>query len=71
VVHMSTSFLRLPRVVERTGLSRSSIYAKAKTGAFPKPVKLGARTSAWVASEVQEWMECRVLISRSAAPGPA
>jgi prophage regulatory protein len=45
--------LRLPEVMEQTGLNRNKIYS-AKD--FPSPIKIGARTSAWVESEVQEWI---------------
>jgi prophage regulatory protein len=31
---------------------------------FPKPVKLGLRSTAWVESEVQEWIEVRTAESR-------
>lgn len=41
-----------------TGLSRSTIYARIKQGAFPRQVKLGknSRAVGWVASEVYEWI---------------
>jgi len=48
--------LRLPAVLKRTGLKKSSIYASTKAGTFPKPVKLGARAVAWYAHEVDEWI---------------
>ncbi|WP_213804782.1 AlpA family transcriptional regulator [Granulicella sp. dw_53] len=59
-----TSFLRLPQVKQRTGLSRSSIYAKISLGEFPAPVNLGARAVAWIDAEVQEWISDRVKASR-------
>jgi predicted DNA-binding transcriptional regulator AlpA len=34
-------FLRLPEVLERTGLSRSTIYVRLAEGRFPRPA--GAR----------------------------
>jgi prophage regulatory protein len=39
-------FLRLPQVKQRTGYSRSSIYAKIALNEFPAPVNLGARAVA-------------------------
>ncbi len=39
--------VRLPKVLEALGIPRSSFYAGIKKGIFPKPVKLGERTSAW------------------------
>lgn len=47
--------LRLPEVKTMTGLGRSTIWKRAGDGTFPKPVKLGPRTTAWVASEVEQW----------------
>ncbi len=54
-------FLRLPAVLERTGLSRSALYRLVATDDFPAPVKLTERTSAWVESEVDAWSVSKVL----------
>lgn len=40
VPEMPFQFLRLPEVIRRTGLPRSTIYRKMSEGKFPKPVKL-------------------------------
>ncbi len=48
---------RLPEVIKRTGLSRSSIYKGIKEGAFPKPVKLSARTNGWPSTVIDDWIE--------------
>jgi prophage regulatory protein len=47
-------------VVERTGLSRASVYRLAAAGVFPSPVKLGERASAWSEQEVAAWIEARL-----------
>lgn len=60
-----TTFLRLPAVKARTGLSRSIIYQKIKQGEFPAPIKLGPRVSAWVESEIDGWGTKMVEKSRS------
>lgn len=52
--------LRRKDVEQRTGLSRSSIYALAKEGAFPRPVSLSIRSVAWVEEEVDAWIEARI-----------
>ena len=52
--------IKLKTVIETTGVSRSHIYALAQKGQFPKPVKLTERSSAWVESEVQEWIDTRI-----------
>ena len=57
-------FLRLPEVKGMTGLSKSSLYALIQEKSFPKPVRLGARTVAWVRSEVRQWAFERISASR-------
>lgn len=57
-------FLRLPGVKEITGLSKSSLYALIQEKSFPAPVRLGARTVAWVRSEVRQWALERIRASR-------
>lgn len=54
------TILRLPHVKSRTGLSRSSIYAGAKVGTFPAPIKLGERAVGWTASSIDAWVQARV-----------
>jgi prophage regulatory protein len=64
----TTCLLRLPQVKQRTGLSRSTIYARIQCGEFPCPINLGGRAVAWIESEVTDWVESRIRFSRSAAP---
>lgn len=51
--------LKLPQVVERTGLGRSMIYEMVKRGEFPAPVKLSVRSVGWLESAVDAWIESR------------
>ena len=60
-----TKLLRLKQVTEATGLSRSSIYALAKVGRFPRPIKLTEKASAWLEEEVREWIISRIARSRN------
>ena len=57
-------FLRLPEVLARTGLSRSTIYVRLDQGRFPRPVSLGARAVGWIEAEVDEWIRDRIDESR-------
>ena len=60
-------FLRLPEVLARTGLSRSTIYVRLDQGRFPRPVSLGGRAVGWIEEEVEEWIRERIAESRSNA----
>lgn len=51
-------------VEKAPGLSKTSLYALIREKSFPAPVRLGARTVAWLRSEVREWALERVRASR-------
>ena len=53
-------FVRLPQVKEMTCLSKSSIYRLMDAGDFPKQIPLGARSVAWVRSQVEDWCAQKV-----------
>ena len=55
---------RLPSVLKRTGLGRARTYALIAAGRFPQPIRLGANSTAWVASEVTRWIEDTIRASR-------
>ena len=62
-------FIRLPAVRAKVALSRSQIYSLIAAGTFPRPVKLGARASAWIADEIDTWISSRVAVSRGEVTG--
>ncbi len=48
-----TGFLRLAQIVpDIIPIGRSSWWAGVKSGRYPKPVKLGPRTTCWRAEEI-------------------
>lgn len=55
----SAEFLRLPSVVRRTGLARSTIYRLMAERKFPSPVKLTGRAVGWRLSDLDRWSEAR------------
>ena len=48
--------IKLKEVMAKTSLGHSSIYKFISEGTFPKQVSLGAKSVAWVESEVDEWI---------------
>ena len=57
---MSYQIIRLKGVIAKTGLARSTIYAKLAEGQFPEPIHLGPRAVGWVTEEIDAWLEARV-----------
>jgi prophage regulatory protein len=55
-----TGFLRLPAIIAPHGpipVSKSTWWAGIKTGRYPKPVKLGARITAWRVEDIRALIE--------------
>lgn len=55
--------LRMRAVEEITGKKKSSIYAAIKAGTFPAPISLGGRASGWVSTDIDDWLEQRIMTS--------
>ncbi len=65
--------LRRKQVEARTGLSRSTIYARLTHNperpgdydeTFPKPIKIGAKAIGWISHEVDAWLSAQITKSR-------
>ena len=53
-------FVRLAEILSPTGpipVSKSTWWAGVKSGRFPKPVKLGPKTTVWHARSILDLME--------------
>tara|TARA_B100000886_G_C20257908_1_gene421595 strand:- start:328 stop:531 length:204 start_codon:yes stop_codon:yes gene_type:complete len=57
---MSKFILRLPAVIRKTGLSKSTIYFKMSLDEFPRPIRLGARSVGWLEADIDHWLEARI-----------
>jgi prophage regulatory protein len=53
---MSERIVKLPEVLDRTGLSRTAVYACMAAGTFPAPVKLNARAVGWKSTDLDAWI---------------
>lgn len=62
---MAHTILRLPTVLNRTGLSRSTVYLRIGLGTFPKPIKLGGRAVGWLESDIDDLLQRLVDQSRA------
>lgn len=65
-VNMANIILRLPTVKIRTGLSRSSIYLRMSNNEFPSSISLGGRSVGWLESDIESWLDEKILSSQSA-----
>lgn len=49
--------IRMPEVIQLTGMSRTSIYDSIKSGTFPKGFLIGKRARGWMLSTVMNWLQ--------------
>lgn len=59
-VRMKLRILRLPAVLEFSGLSETQLEDRIKHGAFPKPIRISERAKGWLESELTEWLDQRI-----------
>lgn len=52
--------IRMKKVLEMTGLGKTSVYDLLNAGNFPKSVPISERSVAWVEAEVQQWIDDRI-----------
>jgi prophage regulatory protein len=63
-IQQALTILRRKQVETRTGLSRSTIYARIAEGTFPSPIELGGRAVGWIETEIDAWLKSCVKNSR-------
>lgn len=56
--------IRLPDVLDITGLSRSTVYRLERAGSFPRAICLAPRVRAHRRDEVLKWLEQRATDHR-------
>jgi len=61
---MDDKILRLPKVINKTGLPRSAIYNGMAEGTFPRSIQLTERTVGWIESEINRWIDLKIIRSR-------
>ncbi len=52
-----SGLLRLRQVLAIIPVSRSAWWAGVKTGRYPKPIKLGPKTTCWRVSDIRALIE--------------
>ncbi len=51
--------------MHKTSLARSTIYKYISFSEFPKPIKLGCKSVAWLESEIDDWIKTKIDESRN------
>lgn len=59
-IEIKERILRLPEVLDRIGMKRSSLYKRVNDGEFPRQISLGGRAVGWYESEVEAWINARL-----------
>ncbi len=62
---LNRTICRLPEVMARTGLSRSTIYDLISKDKFQSQISLAPRAVGWVENEITDWIEARIDESRA------
>jgi len=57
---MGEKLLRRVDVLQRCGISVSTLYRLMAIGKFPKNVNISERAVAWSNSEIEQWIEERM-----------
>lgn len=65
---LEDQFVDMAFITKLTGLTDKWFYKLIKDGLFPKPIKLG-RSSRWLQSEVESWLQQHIDQSRQANTG--
>lgn len=55
--------LRINTVLDRTGLSRSTMYRKMQNGTFPRNIQISTRCAGWRESAIDAWLRNPMLYS--------
>lgn len=63
---MAENLLSLADVIQRTGLSKTSIWRGQKDGTFPPSYSISLKRVAWKESEIEKWIQERVQKSKFA-----
>lgn len=57
---MSTRILPIDQVLDRTGLSRRTLYSEISEGRFPKPVQLTTRRVGWPEADIEAFLSSKI-----------
>ncbi|WP_042778690.1 helix-turn-helix transcriptional regulator [Sinorhizobium fredii] len=57
---MAIRILPIDDVIERTGLSRRTLYHEISEGRFPRSVQLTSRRVGWPEADIEAWISDKI-----------
>jgi len=54
-----SAYIRQPQALQVVPFSAATLWRKVKQGAFPEPVKLSERVTAWRVGDVRKWLDSK------------
>jgi predicted DNA-binding transcriptional regulator AlpA len=52
-----TGFVRIPTILKIFPIGKSTWWEGVKSGKYPKPIKIGVRTTAWKVEDIRALIE--------------
>jgi predicted DNA-binding transcriptional regulator AlpA len=65
---MEAKYLRIPAVLQRYGIGRTTIYDLVAKSEFPRPIHVG-RSALWSIDELARFEDAKALEREPGAPG--
>lgn len=59
---MNERLMRLPEVMAKLGIARSTVWLFAKQGKLPKPIKLSTKVTVWRESEIDQYIASKIRV---------
>ncbi|MGB9191639.1 MULTISPECIES: helix-turn-helix transcriptional regulator [unclassified Acinetobacter] len=57
--------LNLAQVTAKTSLSKNTVYVLMRKGEFPRPIRITEIRTAWLESDIEQWINERIQNSKS------
>ena len=60
----SVRMLRLPQVMQQTGLKKTKLYELQAKGIFPMRIQITSNSVGWIEEDIQRWIAGRIAASK-------
>lgn len=63
-----TAIIRKSTLAQQMGVSIAWLDRAVKSGTFPRPIRLSARSVGWLSTEVDAWLKARAAERETSTP---